>query len=55
MRTLESFFLEFTQDAYWASQEEENEFPYLGEHLKNRFLDLTKVEFWACQESEYDL
>jgi len=45
-------FLDFTQVAFWAGQEEENEFPETGVHLKNRFLDLNKVDVWACQEAE---
>jgi len=50
--SLKHRFLDFTQVAYWAGQEEENLFPVPGEPLKYRFLDLTKVEFWACQDEE---
>ena len=41
-------FLDFMQVAFWAVQEEENEFQVPGDHLKHRFLNLTKVEFWDC-------
>jgi len=50
--TLKHRFLDFTQVAFWAGEEEKNEFPEPGEHLKNRFQDLTKFELWACQEAE---
>jgi len=42
-------FIDFTQFAFWAFQEEENMYPVTGFPLKHRFLDLTKDEFWACQ------
>jgi len=47
-------FFDFNQVAFWARQEEENEFLVPGDHLKHRFLDLTKVEFLACQEAGND-
>jgi len=47
-------FFDLTQVAFWAGQEEENEFLMPGDHMKYRFLDLTKVEFWAFQEAEND-
>jgi len=55
MRALETSLFDFTQVAFLAGQEEENEFPETGVHLKNRFLDLTKVDFWACQEAQNDI
>jgi len=45
-------FLDFTQVAFWASQEEENEFPVPGDHFKSRYTELTKVEFWVCQRQK---
>ena len=54
MRALEISLSRIQQVAFWAGQEEENEFPVPGDYLKHRFLDLTKVEFWAYQEGEND-
>ena len=54
MRAIETSLSRIHQDAFSSGQEEQNEFPEPGEHLKNRFLDLTKVEFWACKEAEND-
>jgi len=51
---LKQRFLDFTQVALWAGQEEENVFPVPYDHLKYRILDHTKVEFWACQEAKND-
>ena len=45
-------FLDITQVAFLAGQEDENVFPVPGDNLKNRFFDLTKVEFKAFQEAE---
>jgi len=47
-------FFDFTQVAFWFGQEEVNESPVIGDHLKDRFPDITKVGFWACQETEKD-
>ena len=44
-------FLDFTQVAFWAGQEEENEFPVRGHHLKHCFLEFNKFEFWPYQEA----
>jgi len=52
---LKQRFLDFTQVAFWDSQEEENRFPVPGDQLKHRFLDLTILQFWVCQEAENDL
>jgi len=41
MRPLETSLFDFTQVAFWAGQEEENEFPKPGDHLKHRLLDIT--------------
>jgi len=60
MQTLETSFSRercfkgFTQDAFWAIQEEGNEIQVPGDRYKRHFLDLTIVEFWACQEAEID-
>jgi len=51
---LKHCFLEFTQVAFRAIQEEGNEFQVRGEHLKHRFLIRNQVEFWAGQEAEND-
>ena len=45
-------FFDLTQVAFWAGQEEENEFAEPGNHLKHQFVELTKVEFWACQDKK---
>jgi len=42
----------FTQVAFWAVQEAENEFAVPGEHLKHSFLDLTQVAILVVQEVE---
>ena len=52
--SLKHRFLDYTQVAFWAGQEEGKEFPVPGVHLNHRFLDLNKVAFWACQEAEND-
>ena len=52
MRVLETSLFRHTHVEFWVGQEEENEFPVNGDHLKHRVLDLTKVEFWAFQEAE---
>ena len=49
---LKHCFLDLSQGAFWAIQEEDNESQVTGYHLKYLFLDLTNVEFWACQEAE---
>jgi len=51
---LKHLSLDFTQDAFWAIQEEGNEIQVPGDRYKRRFLDLTIVEFWDCQEAEID-
>jgi len=45
-------FHDFAQVAFWAGQEEENEFPCPGDHLKNRLLDLTQDAFVASEEAQ---
>ena len=49
---LKNRFLHFTQVAFWAGQEAENEFNMPGEHLKHRFLDLTQIAILVVQEVE---
>jgi len=42
---ISTFYL--TQLAFWAGQEDENEFAVPGDRLKHPLLDLTQVLFWA--------
>jgi len=51
---LKHLSLDFTQDAFWAIQEEGNEIHVPGDRYKRCFLDLTIFEFLACQEAEID-
>jgi len=47
-------FFNHTEVAFWAGQEEENDFEVSWEHFKNRFIDFIHEEFCACQEAEND-
>jgi len=47
-------FFDFTQNAFWAGPEAENEFKMQCEPLKHSFFDLNQVEFRDGQEAKYD-
>ena len=49
MRPLKRLFFEFTEVAFWAGPEDDNEFPVIGDHLKHRFFDFIKLHFQLVQ------
>jgi len=49
MRPLEHIFHDFNQVEFWTGQEEDNEFPVIGDHLNHRFFDFIKLDFQLFQ------